>query len=272
MDSTQNQKNLVESLAQLAAAAMTFQEVNGIPVVHLPEGHEVHDLEGLLPHPTQIRVEVKLFTLDAFIDYFLQHNLPNSAIFARNKDEHDFTAIIDFHQRGEPAWGRHRATYPCMTSTEWTLWTGENGKKMTQEAFATFLEDNLGDIVSPDGASMLEVATTLQVKRNVEFQSSTRLSDGQVQFSYQETQKGSTNKGMVEIPERFVLGIAPFHGGERYELTARLRYRLDGGRVVFWYDLLRPDKIQEEAFNRMVQTVEEKTKTKPFMGWAPINR
>ncbi|MBF0263264.1 MAG: DUF2303 family protein [Magnetococcales bacterium] len=47
---------------------------------------------------------------------------------------------------------------------------------------------------------ILEVATTLQVKRNVEFQSSTRLSDGQVQFSYQETQKGSTNKGMVEMP------------------------------------------------------------------------
>lgn len=33
----------------------------------------------------------------------------------------------------------------------------------------------------------------------------------------------------------------------RYAVEARLRYRIDGGKMQMWYELVRPHKILEDA-------------------------
>ncbi|MEO5347957.1 MAG: YfdQ family protein [Magnetococcus sp. YQC-9] len=70
----------------------------------------MHTLEHLLDQPRQIRADVSLLTLQAFIDYYNLHNTPQSAIFATDRVNNELTAIIDFYQRGEPSWCKHRVT------------------------------------------------------------------------------------------------------------------------------------------------------------------
>ncbi len=123
---------------------------------------------------------------------------------------------------------------------------------MEQEDFAIFLEDNNADIQSPGGEILLSVALTLQAKTEVNFSSSKRLDNGQVQFTYSENIDARAGIGALEIPREFTLGMRIFKNGEGYALKARLKYRLHSGKVKFWYELDREENVIEDAFSGYV--------------------
>jgi uncharacterized protein YfdQ (DUF2303 family) len=156
-----------------------------------------------------------------------------------------------------PGWGDHRVTYTCPHTTEWRTWIGANKKPMNQVDFAQFIEDNLPDIV--EGALLLEVSRTLEAKKKVNFASGIRLSDGQNQFTYEEQIEGTAGKGQFKVPETFALGLSVFEGGDKYAVEARLRYRINEGKLALWYDLTRPHKIVEDAVKGVWKSIEEGT-------------
>jgi uncharacterized protein YfdQ (DUF2303 family) len=133
-------------------------------------------------------------------------------------------------------------------SEEWTRWKGNDGARTNQIDFAEFIEDNAPDIVTPDPATMLEVARDLSAKTEVDFGSAIRMQNGSVQFKYSEQVKGTFGAGNVEVPERFVIAIPVYVGSERVKITARLRYRINAGKLSFWYDLLRAEAVRRDAF------------------------
>jgi uncharacterized protein YfdQ (DUF2303 family) len=145
-------------------------------------------------------------------------------------------------------------------------WVTANGKRVDQVAFAAFLEDNLPDIAQPPGAQLLELARSLEVKRNVNFASSVRLDNGQTQLTYEEDVKGTAAKGTIEIPERFILGLAPFEGCAKYRLEARLRYRMAEGKLAMWFDLFRPEEVLRDAFNAVRKQIVDGTAIEPLVG------
>jgi uncharacterized protein YfdQ (DUF2303 family) len=128
---------------------------------------------------------------------------------------------------------------------------------MEQEEFAVFLEDNVADIVEPSGEIMLAMALTLQAKTEANFQSSRRLDNGQVQLHYTETIDARAGAGQLEIPREFAIGIRLFKNGEGYRLRARLKYRVGGGKVKFWYELDRPENAIDDAFADYVGKVRD---------------
>src|SRR5258708_5154062 len=110
------------------------------------------------------------------------------------------------------------------------------GQTMTPVNFAQFIEENQIDIRTPPGAKILEVARGLQARRSVHFVSAVRLQTGDQEFTFNETTEGTVGKGKAQVPEEFKLGIPVFFGGVSYEVVARLRYRLDEGKLQLWYD------------------------------------
>jgi hypothetical protein len=52
------------------------------------------------------------------------------------------------------------------------------------------------------------------------------------------------------------LGLRIFKNGEGYKLKARLKYRLAGGGVKFWYELDRPERAIENAFAGYIEKVQ----------------
>jgi hypothetical protein len=59
-----------------------------------------------------------------------------------------------------------------------------------------------------------------------------------------------------------------FKNGEGYRLRARLKYRLLGGSVKFWYELDRPERAIEDAFAGYVNEVREKSGYRVLIGQA----
>ena len=208
--------------------------------------------------PNRKRGKVLLKDLDSLLAYCAAQNAAQDAawygfIYA-DPDARSITAVFNDHRAAEAGWRDHRAEYVAEYTPEFKKWLEHNGKQKTQTEFAEFIEDNLADITEPAAHTLLEVATTIQAKTDINFASSKRLQNGQVQLQYTETIDARAGaSGALEIPREFSLGLRIFKNGAGYKLHARLKYRLNAGTVKFWYELDRPERCVEDAFGGYVE-------------------
>lgn len=237
----------------------------------VPEGYTITPLKQYLLAPERVCQHVTLLTADDFLGYWRRFKSDSSVVFGDERSA-TYRAIVDFHAAdGTPKWCSHMATYACPKSKEWEVWNGSNGKRMPQAAFAEFIEDNYPDIIKPSHAEMIQVSTNLSAKKSVQFSQATRLDNGQSQLLYQEDVKGSveTKGGTMKVPDGFTLKLAVFLGGASYQLEARLRYRIDDGKLQIWYDLHRPHKVVEAATQAVTQAIRKGIGEDPmFLGAA----
>lgn len=256
-DTIVEQMTETQVAADLATIGMGVRNIDDTPLVIVPKGYVVHDLEKMLNAPTRKRGTITYAALDSFTGAVRREsNAPFSRLFVNTSDKTKpprFICVFNDNgaDRDLPCWRDHRAVYQPAFSPEWVTWTAKNGVRMNQLEFATFIEDNLPDIVAPESARVLEIAQTFVAKKKVDFSSSIRLPNGQVQLVYQETIDATAGKGHMQIPEEFQLGFPVFERGQGYSVTARLRYMTDGGRLALWFDLLRPHKIVEDAVRQI---------------------
>ena len=240
-----------------------------IPYVLVPSDCKVQDLENLFPTPSRPKGTIKYRDMQSFcraVEAQKGEDVSETLLYG-NLFEPSFYAVFNDHNYCAPGWRDHRATYDCPLSVEWKLWLGANKRVMSQEVFAQFIEDNAPDCVTPDAATMIEIARTLEAKKKVNFASGIRLSNGQNELTYEEEITGTASKGKIPLPELFTIGISVLEGGPRYALNARLRYRItDKGMLTIWYDLERPHKVLEDAAKQVWAAIEEATKLTIYNG------
>lgn len=225
----------------------------------IPHDAKLVDLEQFLPVPGYAKSAVTARTVDSLVAYVNRHRTDNTSVFA-DVESGRIKAVVDYLSKAnEPAHRAHSVTYSAPFSEEWATWTGIDGKKMAQADFARFIEENRDDIITPDGATVLEIARTLDARKKVSFKSGIRLEDGTVDLAYSEETTHATGgiTGKVSIPSEIIIGIPVFYGGDRYKITAFLRYRIEEGRLVMWVDLHRKKHIRDAAFSDIVDKVTE---------------
>lgn len=251
---TINEKSINE-LVRLGQAAANVRNAGNTPFVIIPNDHKVVGLADFVEnnrcdHPYRVKAIVKVLDASSFCHYYTLFSDMNSRVFA-DETANKILAIIDYHGAGSdggPRWGEHRIDLTLRPSKEWETWIEKNGQKWGQMDFAEFLEDNAPDIVTPSAATMLDVARTLSAKSAVDFGSAIRIANGSVQFKYTEQVQGTFGSGNIDVPEQFSIAIPVYIGCERVSITARLRYRINSGKLTFWYNLLRPEEIARNAF------------------------
>lgn len=253
------ENNTVTQIAALALQGAEIKTVGGIPFALVPEGYTAELLEKYLPAPARKRGDTRVQDQAGFLAVFNRHKTPDSTVIYADRKAAAFRAVFNDHTPEGAGWRDHTATYACPKSNEWQIWTKHDGEKMTQEAFARFIEQNLVDIYEPAAAHMLEISRELVAKKSANFSSSIRLSNGSHQFHYDEDIKGSTKSGNLEVPETFVIGLPVFLNGEAYKIQARLRYRIKEQQLEMWYELVRPHDVYEDAFNAVHKAIADAT-------------
>lgn len=264
----------------------------------------VETFEHLMANPVRRRAQVSVEDAESFVRYIKRYqtlgNRSQQVVFAQIEETGaSFAAILDYHdadvaefppspadtsiggsQGAEvpgcrlPNWGKHRIMFTCKQTPEWKRWTEKSGVKMSQVDFAEFLEDNGVDINPNNTAGMPSMADMVEIARNMsatvagDFNQAIRLGNGNVQFKWTETieAKAQTNSGEIQIPERFVIGIAPFTGFDGFEIHARLKYRLQAGKLTMWFELERPHKVVERAAQQVLAKITTETGLTPFRG------
>jgi uncharacterized protein YfdQ (DUF2303 family) len=246
-------------------------ETGRVYAVTTPRGVERIDLTGIEYKEAPDRKTGTTVVRDSasFLAYFAKHSDDNTEVYA-DAERLTTTAILDANTREAARWESHRLALILRRTEAWQQWIDNDGRLMKQDAFAEFIQDHLPELRTPSAAEMLEIAQSIQGVSKAEFQSGSRLSDGRRQFQYVETVTAKAGqKGQLEIPDTFVVGLVPFEGSEGYELTARFRYRIgSGGELTMGYKLERPTDTLRAAFADVVTAISSEI-TVPVMNGTP---
>lgn len=279
------QAQVIAQLARDGVPRYNIEESGGTMLLIWPEGR-VLDLESTRHQPNRKRGHAALLTPESFIAYVETHAIDGTALTGTVTEKAgSFTALIDYHppETGKhpptAGWAEHTASLALAATPEWARWLARSGTDLDQKTFAEFLEDNAPDITVPEGLEarqtekfpsqqeLVSLALTLQVKTDVQFGNQIRLQNGEQQLTYRENIEGSYGAdNKLAIPAKFALAIAPFAGTPKYLVTARLRYRAAGGKASFRYEIERPHKIVEDAFNDVKQKIEAETERRVLVG------
>lgn len=242
-------------------------DIDGTPFAVLPAGSMIASLEHLLPKPTRKRGKVTCSETAALITYLNKHAEPSgSMIYAEIDSEQSvfkLVAVIDDHQQADPRWRDHICILNPELSVEWKRWTGKDGIRMSQAEFASWLEDNRGDVATapgmPDGAQILEMALGFEATAEKRMRSKINTTNGGFAFEYVDQENDDTRTTM-KFYERFTIGVPVFRGStSAYPIEARLKYRNKSGELTFWFELVRPDKVFAAEVSESVAFVAEET-------------
>lgn len=263
-----------EAIAALAEAAIESETLDPTVIygVTVPAGaeHQVVDLERFLPQPRRKTGRVSLHDGESFATYVVKHKIDGATTMYADVRAQRIVAVLDDASSADAGWRGHVATLDLKRTDAWQAWVARDNQLLGQTQFAEHIEDNLADIVTPDGATMLEIAQTFQAHSNVRFESQRLLSSGQRQFVYvEDTTASAGTKGDIEVPKELTLGLAPFEVGELYKVTARIRFRIDSGSLRLGYKLDRPEDILRQAFADVVKDVQQRTSENVLYGTPP---
>lgn len=249
-----------------AALAGAFKIGDGVDGVMVPAGFAIESLERFNAAPADKRGALTFGDVASLARYVKAHAGPGSSIYWDKTPTPSVVAVLDHHApgaTGSAGWGRHTARLKFTNSRAWDEWMIVDGKAQTQAHFAEFVEDHLDDIAEPAGADLLELAKRFSVTRAVTFEGAINLANGNTELRYAET---DATKGAIAIPPGLVLGLTPFDGDPRYRVEARLRYRIDAGKLTLTVKLVRPLDVVETAIADRIKALAAGTGLAPYCG------
>ena len=260
-------------LGALAAAGTDVHESGNYMHAVVPKDFKLENIskavEEMQDTPRRFRGTVTLKDVASLLAYCSDQAAHDTGYLYADPDKRSITAVFNDHRGVEPGWRDHRAEFKAEYTPEFEKWMRNDKQPKTQGEFAEFIEDNFSDIAEPGAQVLLDIATTMQAKTDINFSSAKRLQNGQVQLQYTESINATAGaNGALEIPKEFALGLRIFKNGGGYKLRARLKYRLNAGSVKFWYELNRPERAVEDAFAGYVDQVREGSEYQVLVGVA----
>lgn len=301
-DVTPNTKNNELAIASFLKDHLTPQLVtvtgqDGTPtqVLITPQGLKSQSVKPFLDEyrtaPERRRGTATLTDLPSFIAHVNRFKDEDSALFANaDPQKPGLVAVLDYHRAGAdgaPRFGQHRASYAFPLSDEWKAWFQANGLKMTQGDFAAFLEDRIGDIAAPpvDGEEatpaaklaqllggkfaspqrLMDLSRGLSVRVDEKVAQVANLQTGEANIQFT-TQHSDENGQPLKVPSLFLVTIPVFKSGAPYQLAVRLRYRVSHGSVSWFFELHRPDRVFEHAFNEACEKAGNETGLPLYQG------
>jgi uncharacterized protein YfdQ (DUF2303 family) len=155
-------------------------------------------------------------------------------------------AVVNGNGSAGPGFGDFRISIGFRPTPQWTKWKSIDGKLLPQSDFAEFVEDNLGDIATPDGATMMEIVTYLQATRSVDFRSGVKLGSGATQLTNNESIDATVGAGNIAVPDMFEIALSPVFGVTPFKIPARFRFRIEGGKLKLGFKLQRIEDVMAQ--------------------------
>jgi len=262
----QNSKTEYQEAYSKGLINSPVNQIDGNNFVLIPEGCKVSDMENFEKYPRRIKENKTFIEVESFITYLKNFQTKETLITA-DPFTRKVGAIIDYHSKTQPEWCEHKVYFSPRLSKEWSEWIVFNAQQFSQADFLEFLEDHMENIKSPPGAEIMELCSSLEGTKNVNFKSGFKQDNGAINLKWEENFEATGSRaGDLKIPPELTLGISPFEKGTVYEIKAWLRYRIKEGKLVFFYKMMNPEKFIDDAFDEFLATIIEKTAIKPLLG------
>uniref|UniRef100_UPI0035CAE0A1 DUF2303 family protein n=1 Tax=uncultured Sphingomonas sp. TaxID=158754 RepID=UPI0035CAE0A1 len=289
-------RDLVESYVKAEVIEVT-EPGSGVKALAVRSGNTVTPMASSIfdqyrTNPLRRAGTATMLSLDSLIEHINRFADTDTVVFADdNRVSPSLTAVLDYHRAGPdamPRFGKHRSIYAFPVSDEWKAWSKANAEPMGMVDFAAFLEERIIDVLFVEndedlpedvqrmldalggGAvatpnKLMELARGLQINESAVVQEAINLQSGEATIRFQ-AEHTDQNGAPLKVPSIFLIGIPVFNNGPLYRLAARLRYRKNGGKIVFWYDLWRTDRTFDHAFAEAVERVKIETQLPVLIG------
>ena len=154
----------------------------------------------------------------------------------------------------------HRANFTLEETEDFKAFRSIDGQTLQQPEFIAFLMERAHCFNSPDQATILEIATKLEVKNNVTFSGKERTNDGGINLTYREDVDAKVGTaGKIKVPDFVELELQAFEGGEKMKLRARFYFKLSGGAVLFQVKILNLRETILKNFREVCDKIAEDT-------------
>lgn len=255
-------------------------------------------LEKALPKPHRRQGLANHQTLESFIAHANRFKAKESALFGiiNSVDDASLHCIFDYHPAGEShtdaAHREHKSIFSFPFSEEWKTWNKANAQAMEQIEFAAFIEDHINDVacMEEDDLAALETSYPEMHKalkhlkgilatpsRLVELSRGLAIFEGAKVKSHHNLQSGEANilfetehmdeSGKpINIPSFFMLDIPVIEGSGTELVLVRLRYRVRGGSISWFYQLYNPDRVVRRSVEQDFEFAMNETKLPLFRG------
>lgn len=253
------------------------------PVLLVPTGLRAQLLEHHLANPRRANAHITLYTAGDLAAYVKSQTVTkvnpvndvaekactgivpisqpthHPVIFC-DRETTSIVAILDYHGSYEPRWLDHTAKITFKPSHQFKRWKDANGKRMSQDAFARFLDEVAKDIVDPASSLVVSFAENLEIYATTVFKSAIKASSGETTFTFTDERKGDISTPVIE---EFTLGIPLWQNGEAVAIRARLFHRVvadpnTGAKSLnFWFELRQLDEIADKLFEEEVASLKK---------------
>lgn len=215
--------------------------------------------------PKNVRATFKAGDVDSFADYVKGYGGDGSEIFI-DVDTRKVVAVLDYHGRDAPNFCEHRVEMQLRHAPEWTAWVGKHRQAIAQDAFCEFIELNMGDVVAPAAADLLDMVSLIEGKKSVQFRSGYRASDGSRRIQYEE----DSNGGEMRVPNQIDIAVPVYQLGEKVAVSALLRVRPVDGKVTFRLDFKNHEQVEKDALLGIREALAQKTARPVRIGAATV--
>lgn len=229
-------------------------------------GVRIVDTDSYAAVPRQTTGQRKVSDAQSFVAYLEKHGLPQTEVYADTENS-KIVAIVDSHRGAgaEPGWQAHRLTLELQHTKSWLAWTKHDGTWFGQTDFAEFIEQRATDVIEPAAGDLMSLAQNFYMTKGVEYESASRLSDGQTTLVYKE-KVATRGLGKLEVPKELKLALQPYMDGPRQYAFANFRTRLDGAVLKIGYVLVRPEEILDGVFADIVNELRDGRTAVPDKG------
>ncbi|WP_213287549.1 DUF2303 family protein [Bradyrhizobium sp. sGM-13] len=235
--------------------------------------------------PERKRGVARLATLQSFIDLANRHKDANSVIFAQAEwPSPSLTAIINYNEAGTGAarFGDHRFVYPFPMTDEFKAWAGQDSSQMSQSEFAAFIEERVFELADPtpgeadmfekilrtqfaSPSRMMELSRGLQVNVESVAKSGVTLQSGEGEIQFVEEHRDQRGEKLI-VPGLFMIALPAFIGGDPVRIPVRLRYRVKGGAISWFYQMYRWKEFLRERVIADLDFAHDQTDLPTFEG------
>ena len=282
MSQENNTQAAIDAGKAIATGSQSICHIGDVPFTRGQNGEVISlvtfmaESEKRQPTPRRIGGTAKFTELASFIGHVNRFKDDKSAIFTA---KNELTAVYNYHSGpATPRWGDHRATYTAPLSSQWSLWTANSDKQMTQEDFGSFIDANLADIAAPAsgdegkadreagyvGAGQLATLArnlVINASHTAERKINEQTDDITMTFEVKTDETSST-----KLPPGFLLGIPVFEAGALYRVEAKFFLYRSGQGFKLAYKLQRAQDIMRHAVDEIREQVKKDTSLPVWAG------
>lgn len=256
----------------------TLTEVNGEisklhtkkPLLVVPEGFGVKDLEFAMEHRTEYRFGFSTKSIDSFTEYCKEFDQEGAKCFI-NADQMEALTILDLGTKEKPLFQEHKASIDLQMTAAYKALLSIAGQPMNQKAAANFIDDWADNMViaTMDGEVMTDKQASKQLREiTIEQVRSSESNVGDFSESMSQMEKIEA-KNQDRIPSEIVFTCDPFYGLDKRAFIVKVAILTGESKPHIVFRIVKIEAQKEDMakeFKELLEESFEESEIKTFIG------